>query len=1166
MSTIEEMFEKDINRPINPVIKVSDQGDESVIFQELDEYVVTQEIDENLEKFYRDLIEGMKKGTDSTGVWISGDFGSGKSHFLKILSFLLKNSDISGKKAIEYLQKKVSSSVYPYMQAIGRKDVETVLFDIDAESKEGQNADYLVQVYLMVFNRMLGLSTNASVANIERHIIEEGKYDLFKSEFEKIANKTWESVRASPTLNKPKIRQALVATGLYNEVDAETVAKKATEKFEISATEFASLVKEHCDTKGDDYVLFFLVDEVGQFISGNTQLMLKLQTITEELGVKCRGKVWNVVTSQEDIDSIVTDLNNKDYSKIQGRFSIRVKMSSSDVKEVIEKRILFKKKDNVDELQAYYESNREAIHNKLGFDNDVNIRLYKTKEEYSNTYPFVPYQYEMLQTMLTQLRNKSRAGKNISNAARSMLKTFKDTVVLYKDKNSDIVIPMYVFYDSLTSELDSPTLQLFYNASKNDLLNEFDINVLKTLFLVKYYDGLTTSIMNITSMMVSSFDENRITLKKDVENALERLASQNLIQRNGDTYTFLTNEEQEVNLEIKRETVDVGKRVQEIARVAFGEILNVNGKYKYDSTHTYSFNRIVDGENVDNTSYELTLAILTPRRKVDSSTLMLESTNGVILELPADERVIFQCNEYISTESYIRKNMSSDLPKRKREILEAKESELKEMKSRFKSLLSDALQYAGIYVNGSMVSDINDTNPESRFSKAADKLIVAVYSKMDYIRNPKNKNMIDQMFKNRSITTFDESCGSEKFAVDAMLEYMSMQAQMNATVRISNIMERFRKRPYGFTDYDIQWVLALLFRHNKVELIYEGVHYDGKTVDPNTGIDLITRFKNYDRVEVRLRESVSSASIAKAADIFKILLSKSMQFDEGALVTAINEGSKEIIREIDGYMRQIESNPRYPWKNEFEQMRAVLNNTASMGSPKLFSYIDQNESELRGLRSELDDRRSFYGPDSPMKRLFDKGLDALAAYEKDRYYASAELTEIKKSIEAALSSDRLKDLPKLNDLCVSFDEARQAILDRNRAEEAEKLDAIKESYVKQLSPHPGLFKEMGDAYDNAKSNIDSVSSISELSLISRGFDSIVKGITRRIPKPREEQQQGDKEEDRPEEPPKPIGSIYAYGLFSELDVDNEEDIDRIVEEIRTKLKGKLKDGPFEIKW
>ncbi len=1166
MSIIGEMFEKDINRPMNPVIKVSDQNDDAVIFQELDEYVVTQEIDENLEKFYKDVIEGIKKRTDAVGVWISGDFGSGKSHFLKIISFLLKNSLISGKEATGYLQNKVSESVYPYMQAIGRKDVETILFDIDAESKDGQNADSLVQIYLMVFNRMLGLSTVASVADMERHMIAEGKYDLFKSKYQEVSNKAWELDRTKPAFNKGKIEAALMNAQIFDEENAKLVAKKATEKHEITVKEFAALVKEHCDSKGDDYVLFFLVDEVGQFISGNTQLMLKLQTITEELGVACHGHVWNVVTSQEDMDLIVSGVNIKDYSKIQGRFNIRIKMSSSDVKEVIEKRILLKKRNYVDELQAYYETNRDAIHNKLNFDNNVNIRLYKNKEEYSNTYPFVPYQYQMLQTMLTQLRNKSRAGKNISNAARSMLKTFRDTVVAYKDKDSKCLIPMYAFYDALTPELDSPTLQVFYNASKNEALDvNFDINVLKALFLVKYYDGLTTSITNVTAMMVSSFEDNRITLKNKVEGALERLVTQNLVQRNGDTYIFLTNEEQEVNLEIKRETVDVGKRIQEIARTAFGEILNLSGKYKYDGDHSYSFNRIVDGENVEGTNHELSLAISTPSRKIDSSSLAMESTNSVIFELPLDDRVILQCNEYISTESYIRKNMSSDLPNRKRVILETKESELREMKERFKALLSDALQSAKIYVNGSLMN-IAESKPELRVQKAMETLIIAVYSKMDYMRNPKNKTHIEQIFKNRSITTFDDCCGSEKNAIDSVLEFLSLQQRTNATVRIYNIMEKFRKRPYGFNDYDISWIIALLFKHNKIALVFEGVQYDGKNIDPDRGIDLVLKSKNFDRVEVRIRENVSSGSINRAADIFKAISSKAMQLDESALVNIINDSSKELIIEIDKYLVQIDLNSKYPGREDLEKMRSILNDTASLGSPDIFAYIDRNEDSLRHLRGDLDDQRSFFASDSPRRRLFDRGLKCLAEYEKDENYLSGDIVDIRRSIESVVGSEGLKDLPKLNSLCESFDRSLNIIVNNNKVCEIEKLDSLFSKYQLDFSLNPNLIGELNGYYDEAMLKMGLVCSVSEMHNIPNGFDVKARSLLSRIPKVSTDKTHGLANDVHKDVKRDQRGVLYSQTLFVKTDINSEEDIEVILKNMNIKLKKMLDKGPFDIKW
>lgn len=112
--------------------------------------------------------------------------------------------------------------------------------------------------------------------------------------------------------------------------------------FEISIEKFAKDVKDYIDNKGKNFHLVFLVDEIGQYIGDNQQLMLNLQTVAEDLGTYCNGKVWILVTSQESIDSILKVKGN-DFSKIQGRFDTRLSLSSISVDEVIKKRILSKK-------------------------------------------------------------------------------------------------------------------------------------------------------------------------------------------------------------------------------------------------------------------------------------------------------------------------------------------------------------------------------------------------------------------------------------------------------------------------------------------------------------------------------------------------------------------------------------------------------------------------------------------------------------------------------------------------------------------------------------------------------------------------------------------------------------------------------------------------------
>ncbi len=1159
---IKEMFQKDINRKMNPVIKVADQDDEDLIFQELDEYVVTNEINQNLGKLYKGIVDGVRSKSDSVGAWITGDFGSGKSHFLKIISFLLQNRTIHGKPSVGYLRDKVGVDIYQLLQSLGRKKIDTVLFDIDAEAKEGKDSDDLVQTYLLVFNRMLGLSTNPSVAEMERHLIDEGKYDSFKNKFQELFEKAWEDVRKQPTFYKDKIAKALTESGCFSEDVSKDVAQKATERFEISAEDFSEMVKNHCARQGPDYMIIFLVDEVGQFISGNRQRILKLQTITEHLGIKCRGQAWNIVTSQEDVEAVVKEFKDMDFSKIQGRFSTRIKMSSTDVKEVIEKRVLEKKDDATLELKAYYEENSTAIHNKLNFDNSMNIPLYKNSKEFAETYPFVPYQYGMLQTMLTELRDKSRAGKNISNAARSMLKTFKDTVVLFENEDSKAVVPMYAFFESLTTELDTPTLIVFKNAEKNDkLVNPFDLNVLKTLFLVKYYEGLKTSTTNITAMMVSSFDQNRIELKKQIEESLERLETQNLIQRSGECYIFLTNEEQEINQAIKRESVDSSKRIQTIAQAAFGIIFKLGMKYKYDANHQFAYNAFVDGENINNTSNEIDIRINTPSRKTDSASLAIESSNGVVFDLPLDKRVVDQFTEYLATESYIRKCDSSELSSSKKLIIAAKENEIAEMKNRAVEMLRNAIQYAKIYVNGSEM-DISESAPEKRLEIAMKSLIDAIYHKMDLMRSSKSAKDIDAIFRNSTIGTFEDATGTLKLAFDEVRSYLQMQASNHTTIRIRNVVDKFTKKPYGFNDYDVQWILAILFRHNKISLTYDGVTYEGRTVPTSMGIQLLTKSRDFDRIVIQVHESVSQESLYRANNICQELFNKVCHPDENAIVDTINKAAKEKMEEIDTYQRIIESNPRYPGKDQIKYLREILNNLASKSSPYLFSYIDENEDELRNFNSSFSSISSFYAPNSGRKALFDKGLATLSAFEMDRTHLVGEIVQIKGRIEEILSSSDLKDLYQLNDLCKQADELIDEQIAVVRKDELEKLQQFYDTYKDKLSGHPELINELREAYENSEFHIDNGSSITSIILISDGFGRNGSALLGRISNP---PAGGTPPVPGEPEPPK-RGTFFASASVANSSINCEEDIEQFVNAMREKMREKLKDGPFDVKW
>ena len=141
------------------------------------------------------------------GVWISGFFESGKSHFLKILSYLLANKFVGDKKAIEYFAddsltegkpKIVDRIVLADMMLAADTDTDVVLFNIDSKSDSNskQNKDAIVNVFLKVFNEMQGFcGAMPFLADLERKLTGEGRYDEFKQKFDEQYGEAWEDSR-----------------------------------------------------------------------------------------------------------------------------------------------------------------------------------------------------------------------------------------------------------------------------------------------------------------------------------------------------------------------------------------------------------------------------------------------------------------------------------------------------------------------------------------------------------------------------------------------------------------------------------------------------------------------------------------------------------------------------------------------------------------------------------------------------------------------------------------------------------------------------------------------------------------------------------------------------------------------------------------------------------
>lgn len=196
---IQDLFDRDIHRHINGVVK-ADQLDNSSVWQELDEFVVTRELAKHINDLVEVLlatIESDPNAADKNGVWISGFFGSGKSHFIKVLSYLLENKEHihngERRRAVDFFAEKLDDAMlFADLKKVVAASIDTILFNIDvkADHREGRNA--LLQVFLKLLNEKQGYSgDHPHIAHMERHLDEKGQLAVFHAAFERASGEPW---------------------------------------------------------------------------------------------------------------------------------------------------------------------------------------------------------------------------------------------------------------------------------------------------------------------------------------------------------------------------------------------------------------------------------------------------------------------------------------------------------------------------------------------------------------------------------------------------------------------------------------------------------------------------------------------------------------------------------------------------------------------------------------------------------------------------------------------------------------------------------------------------------------------------------------------------------------------------------------------------------------
>ena len=983
------IFKKDIERNINGVIKVGQQTDADVT-EELREYVITSELSGYFDEFYRRYVDSLSSPNDKIGVWISGFFGSGKSHFLKILSYLLENREASGKKALAYFEPKVKDPMlYAAMQRAGGVSKDVILFNIDSKADAASKArkEGIVEVFMKVFNDYRGyFGTAPEIADFERRLDKDGTYEAFKAAYKRAAGKSWKEDREYWDFKEDEVVEALRGGLGHSEEAARNTFNRIGESYRISVEGFAKIVKDYLNTKPKGHQVVFMVDEVGQYIGENTDLMLNLQTVAEDLGTFCEGRAWVMVTSQEDIDSITQNrVKGNDFSKIQGRFKTRLSLSSANTDEVIKLRLLEKKDDAADALRALYATKEQVLKNQIRFSGGTaDMPGYGSADDFVKSYPFVPYQFKLLQKVFTQIRLHGASGKHLSQGEHSMLDAFQLAAQRVKNKDLGALAPFHAFYPAVEGFLDASVKLVITQAADNSQLEQpLDVQLLSVLFMIKYVKEIKGTVENLTTLALSHIDEDRLALKEKVEKALGRLERETLVQRNGDVFEFLTNEEQDIGREIKNFTINPGEVRSELQKIDWEELFTTK-KYRLDNRHDYSFNRKLDEQYYGNQTDDLTLHIVTPegdtyKEYQDDASAILRSGNGavVIVRLPDDRTPFDDLVQFVKTDRYVKQKYGEGLSATVRTILQTRADENRERRKRVTEALHRLIKNASVFVRGSKPPN-SLGSAQDTLTAGLKNLVENTYTKLNYVkRSYETDDAIEGVLREGEGAVQPDMDGETPngLAQTEMRHWLTERQNRHEAVTLCTLEEHFSAKPHGWARRDIQGVLAELLVQGKAELRQAQGTVNLKETNL---VQKMGSRSGLDSYTVRVPQTVNPEALRVARDLAREYLGKPVPASEPqTLYTDYMAVIDKRVKDFDNYLA-VARQGQYPFREKLERHQKLLAKLKQLsGAAAFFDTLRELEDDFEDFAMDSETIQSFYGASNGGQlATFDKARNA----------------------------------------------------------------------------------------------------------------------------------------------------------------------------------------------
>lgn len=1003
---IKDVFTYPIERPITQVIKLDDLGPQEMA-QELSEYVVTKQIEEHILAFL-DAFVATRKGqsgrTDHIGVWVSGFFGSGKSHFAKILGYLLRNQavHIDGvpSHATDIFLSRVDDDSPRKLeirslltQVRNFVDADVLMFQIKSQEDQLNKAqESIAAIMYRQYLTSRGFHSDPWIGRLELMLTRKGRYDDFRRAVEASEGEPWESSRKEFALVRPAVARAMQAVmpELYHTLEE---AQRAIEDVRASlsltpeslTTELAEYARSKDAKSGERSVkMVFIIDEMGQFIGDDGQRLLELQTIAEEFAAHGQGRLWLVVTAQEALDDVISGVKQvrADYGRILERFDVKLRMTSEQIEHVIEERVLKKRPSAQPSINALFESYRGQI-GSFGRPETKRHLPILDAQHFEYAYPFLPYHFPLMQDAFASLRARGGRSVMLTGAERSMLGIVQN-VLKARDPglaSADLgsLVTLDAIYDQIRPEVSGNDQRAIAEVADQVRSSGYSPQrVLKAVFLLTQIEWLPRNVDNIARTLMPTVNEDFNRHRGAVEQALNALLEARYVVRVMDEYRYISAVERGIEEEIAEESLkhnDIRRGAREILK----ESLSGLGRLNYENgVASFDVRIVADDEDVRSTG-ELTLKVYSPIAQEYDRGISLAQIRDIVS--PSDERTVFWVPDSITSpkpdlerrlrlEAVVKRRQRGDVGDDERKILRDKGTEIDTLKGRVSTAFNRAL-YSGdlVYMGDVTHLDGRTTNLNTIFNRELGKIIPSVYTRL----KPAAVKVTEKMVAD-TLATRAENLAN----IEPSLHLWDPQGHINDHAPViepvvvelqrrggscdgKTLAEHFRRIPFGWELNVLRLILAALLRDGKISILVGQREIDDPR-DPSAQ-DALTKAMAFNRAvfQYDTAATLTLEQRREAQRRIDILFERHVDDTTNTLAETIQDEIRRLRQENEILVSQVQGYG-LPIADILYQGRSIVDAVLKPTRPDSLVQVFLAEVEhIRALRKLQQRLREFLG-------------------------------------------------------------------------------------------------------------------------------------------------------------------------------------------------------------